>query len=193
MSLLVCASCSTRYADGLEACPHCRSTERVKEGGGGSRLPYLDVVCPTVGCRADVTVRRVYLRTAAPGVVEMPPCGCAVCGAPMAVVSTWRTPPLMKEERDMPKVTVHGGASNRHEDVPEPPAEPVAQDEEEPSPGSSSETSPEKPPTSPETSESVPPKPARTTASRSKRARAGSSTAGSTDTSTEADGASENE
>jgi hypothetical protein len=58
---------------------------------------------------------------------------------------------------------------------------------EQPSAGSSSETSPPKPPTSPGTSEAVLPKRARTTGSRSGKGRAGSSTARSTDTSTEAD------
>ena len=56
--------------------------------------------------------------------------------------------------------------------------------------GSSSETSPERPPTSPETSGSDLPKRAPKTGSRSRKARAGSSTAGSAGSPTEADEAS---
>lgn len=59
--------------------------------------------------------------------------------------------------------------------------------EEEPSPGSSSETSPQRPPSSPVTSETAPPKRAPKTGNRSRKGRTGSSTAGSTATSTEAD------
>lgn len=186
MSLLVCSGCSTRYAPGLERCPHCKSVERTEEGGGGSRLPYLDVACPQVGCRAEGVVRRVYVRLAAPGVVEQPAMRCLPCGAVMATRSDWSTPALGGDE-DMPKITVHGGASNQHDDVPERPAE--SEGGEESSPGNSSSTSAERPPSSPVTSGTGPPKPARTTASRSKKARAASSTAGTTDGSGEGDDA----
>lgn len=51
----------------------------------------------------------------------------------------------------MPKITVHGGATNAADTNPAPAVipddEPTAP-EEEPSPGNSSETSPEKPPSS---------------------------------------------
>ena len=210
MSLLVCSGCSTRYASGLVCCPHCGSADRVEEGGGGSRLPYLDMVCLTEDCRAREVVRRVHQRSAAPGVLELPVLACAVCGAVMWAVGGWPVPARIRE--NMPKITRHGGASNAAErehqlDKPtegvEVPADgtlspeitgdgtgealPLISGGDEPSPGNSSATSAEKPPTSPETSTADPPKPARTTASRSSKGRTGSSTARSTATSTEAD------
>lgn len=98
----------------------------------------------------------------------------------------------------MPKITRHGGPSiagaqivggawSDSTDTDGWPDLDELEGGEESSPGSSSETSPEKQPTSPETSEPVPPKPARTTASRSKRAQTGNSTARSTAGSGEAD------
>lgn len=109
MALLVCSSCSTRYAPGLERCPHCGGLERVEEGAGsGSRLPFLDVACPTQGCRAEGVLRRVHLRLVALGVVEMPHLLlCAVCGAAMPALRSW-----IDEEETMPKNTVHGGPTN---------------------------------------------------------------------------------
>lgn len=213
MALLVCSGCSTRFAPGLESCPHCGLGGGVEEGSrSGARLPSLDVACGTKGCRAYDVVRRVYLRQAAPGVVELPTLACAVCGslvASLSKVDSWATG---VEETNMPKITRHGGASNAA-DKPVPvrdlsgplsdeEAEQVEQivaahegeehrivvlGEEESSPGSSSETSPEKPPSSPETTESGLPKRARTTGSRSSKARGASSTAPSTGSSTEAD------
>jgi hypothetical protein len=187
MALWVCSGCSTRYAPGSPACPHCGSAERVEEGGGGSRLPFLDVACPTQGCRAAGVVRRVYLRVAALGVVEMPHLLlCQACGMAMPASRSW-----VDEEENVPKITRHGGASNAAAEQPpaveEAAAAVVDEGGEESSPGSSSETSAEKPPTSPETSEASLPKRARTTGSRSGKGRTGSSTARSTDTSTEAD------
>jgi hypothetical protein len=109
MSLLVCSDCSTRYAPGTEVCPHCGGRERVEEGSSlGSRLPFLDVTCPLLGCRAEGNVRRVYLRAAAPGVVEMPHrLLCTCCGAAMKALASW-----IDKETDVPKVTVHGGPTN---------------------------------------------------------------------------------
>lgn len=90
------------------------------------------------------------------------------------------------KEETMPKITVHGGPSNAADEQPV--SAPAAESEvtpeqvageEESSPGSSSETSSPKAESSPETSAPGPQKPARTTGSRSRKGRAGSSTAGS--------------
>ena len=207
---MVCSGCSTRYAQGLEACPHCGSLERLEEGSpSGSRLPFLEVCCIAAICRAKGTLRRVMLRSPAPGVVELPSLCCTGCGGMLVPVAGW---PWPGEEESMPKITVHSGASNaaaeREHQLGEPsdgvevPADgsespeitgdgsgqalPPADDsmgEEESSPGNSSEASSEKPPTSEQQSATELPKRARTTASRSKKARAESSTADSTDTS----------
>ncbi|MFB4273037.1 hypothetical protein [Nonomuraea sp. GTA35] len=109
MAMLVCSGCSTRYAQDLETCPHCGGRERVEEGSTqGSRLPFLDVTCPTPGCRAEGTVRRVHLRAAALGVVEMPHLLlCACCGAAMPAIRSW-----IDEGTDVPKITRHGGPTN---------------------------------------------------------------------------------
>ena len=102
-----------------------------------------------------------------------------------------------QEEGTMPKITAHGGASDATlpvpetetaaVDVPAPEAEPLDATEpmtqeggEEPSAGSNSETSTETPQPSSEPSEQSSQSPARTTASRSKKARTGSSSARST-------------
>lgn len=86
-----------------------------------------------------------------------------------------------EEEDDMPKITRHGGASIAGEE-PEA-APPVSEQEggEDVSAGKDSSTSSEKPPTTPEPSGSGTPKRARKTASRSGKARTGSSSARSTD------------
>lgn len=130
MTLWTCLACTTRYAVGLPACPHCRSTDYEEDGA-------------------------------------------------------------------MPKITRHGGPSvagaqvvggawsdsSGSDEWPDLSAEPGQQDEggEESSPGSSSQTSPEKPETSPETSAPALPRRARTTASRSRKAPTGASTAPTTD------------
>jgi len=85
----------------------------------------------------------------------------------------------IEEEDDMPKITRHGGASF-------PPADETADEPEggeDVSAGKDSSTSSETPSTKPEQSEKPRRKPARTTGSRSSRARTESATAGSTDTS----------
>ncbi|MEU8362326.1 hypothetical protein AB0C27_40540 [Nonomuraea sp. NPDC048882] len=112
MALWVCSGCSTRYAPGLEACPHCASCERVEEGGGGSRLPFLDVACGNADCPAFAVVRRVYLRSPAPGVVEVPKV--------LRCVRCWLAMPALagSMEESMPKITRHGGASNARDAVP---------------------------------------------------------------------------
>jgi len=180
-----CAGCTTTYTVGAARCPHCGSTERT-EGRGGAVLPSLTVECANGACPHAGKRRRVHLRTAAPGVLEMPRLVCAGCGYDMPTVAPW--PPVNESEDDMPKITVHGGASNAAE-LPEP--EPVDETSEEGgedvSAGSSSETSSEKEPSSPATSKPETPKRARTTGSRSKRARTADSSAPSTAGGPEAD------
>lgn len=168
-----CAGCTTTYAVGAARCPQCGSTDRVDDPGG-SVLPTVTVACGNDVCRYAGKERRVYLRTAALGVLELPPLVCAGCGLHMPTVTPW--PPLTdSEDEQMAKITVHGGASNAAEDVPD------AEGGEDVSAGNSSETSSEKPENSPEPSETPSPSPAPTTASRSKKARTGSSSAGGTD------------
>jgi hypothetical protein len=86
MSLITCSACSTRYAPGLERCPHCGSADRVD---GGARLPWVEVACPITACAARGVRRRVYLRQPAPGVVEEPRLRCGSCGAVLPVVAGW--------------------------------------------------------------------------------------------------------
>ena len=92
---------------------------------------------------------------------------------------------------DMPKITVHGGASVAgasvvggswsNEGDADVWLEPAEEGGEESSPGTSSSTSDEKPSSEPEPSEKPTQSRARTTASRSKKAQTGSSSAASTD------------
>lgn len=165
MSVWICGDCGTRYSVGAEQCPQCGgAVPREEHASSLSPLASLTVAClpENSGCRYGGVVRRVMLPQIVPGVVAMPDLRCAGCGRHMAAVK--------EGAQDMPKTTVHGGASNAAAETPE----------EESSPGTSSSTSPEKEPTSPETSESEAPSPARTTASRSKKARMGSSSAAGT-------------
>lgn len=68
------------------------------------------------------------------------------------------------EDHPMPKITVHGGATNAtDEPEPEPDTTQLDAPEEEPSPGSSSETSSSKGSSSPKTSASAARSRARTT------------------------------
>jgi len=95
-------------------------------------------------------------------------------------------------QEPMPKITVHGGPSiagasvvggswsNEGDPDGWPGPEQGDEGSEEPSASSSSETSPEKPSSEPKTSEAETPKRARTTGSRSTKARTGSSSARST-------------
>ena len=168
-----CAGCTTTYTVGAAKCPQCGSTEHT-DGVGGAVLPSVTVACGNTVCRYAGRERRVHLRTAAPGVLELPRLVCAGCGLDMPTVAPW--PPVTEsEDEHMPKITVHGGASNAAEDVTD------AEDGEDVSAGSSSETSSEKDSSSPETSEQPSQSPAPTTASRSKKARTGSRSAASTD------------
>jgi len=87
-----------------------------------------------------------------------------------------------EKEQNMPKITVAGGPSVAGITAAWGSEEPTENTEgsEQTSPGTSSSTSSQKPSTSPETSSSETPSPARTTASRSRKARTGSSAAPST-------------
>lgn len=165
-----CAGCTTTYTVGAAKCPQCGSTERT-DRAGGTVLPSVTVVCGNTGCLYAGRERRVHLRTAAPGVVEVPRLACTGCGWDMPTVTPWPSP--TDPEDDMAKITVHGGPSNAAADEPE--------EGEDVSAGTSSSTSSEKEPTSPDKSETDAPKPARTTASRSKKARTESSSAAGTD------------
>ena len=99
MSLASCADCTAAYPGDLSVCPQCRSTRRE----GGSVLPSVEVECRNQACRVCGTVRRVGLRTAAPGVVELPAFLCSGCGLAMYLVSMWRLP-AAGTENDMPKI-----------------------------------------------------------------------------------------
>lgn len=164
-----CAGCTTTYTVGAAKCPQCGSTART-DRAGGTVLPSLTVACGNAVCRHAGRERRVHLRTAAPGVLELPRLVCAGCGLDMPTVAPW--PPVTDAEEDMPKITVHGGASHAADipAEPEPEVEESAEGGEDVSAGSSSETSSEKEPTSPEPSETPTPSRARTTGSRSKKA-----------------------
>jgi hypothetical protein len=183
-----CAGCTTTYTVGAAKCPQCGSTDRV-DGPGGSVLPTVTLACGNEVCRYAGRERRVYLRTAAPGVLELPPFVCAGCGLIMPTVAPW--PPVTElEEEDMAKITVHGGPSNAAADEPE--------GGEDVSAGTSSSTSSEKELSSPEPSDNESPSPARTTGSRSKKAATAKastapSTAGGQGTGTSATGSADDE
>jgi hypothetical protein len=106
MSMLTCVGCTTRFAVGLDVCPHCGSTEYLEDGVTVSRrLPSFTTVSCTCG-RGPWTLR---LSGPLPGLVQLPDLFCASCGSQVQV--PW--PPV---EDDMsPKITVHGGATNARE------------------------------------------------------------------------------
>jgi hypothetical protein len=113
MALWVCSGCSTRYAPGSPACPHCGGAEHIEEGAAASQgplLPSVHVCCPTNGCRAYGVVRRVGLPLVAPGVLAQPACRCSVCGAVMDIVGGWQPPAAVEDT--LAKITRHGGATN---------------------------------------------------------------------------------
>lgn len=201
MSLETCANCSTRYAVGLEACPHCRSMERTS--GPAVEVPlWADTACSNTACPAAGVQRRVMLPQPTPGVVDLPQLLCARCG--WALPLAWPGPDVESDGDPMsPKITRLGGASNKHDpenaaaaetdptpeaaaDQPEPadtdPDATAEEGGEEPSPGSSSSTSTEKPSDTPATSKPAPRKRTQA-ASRSTKARTESSSAGPADTS----------
>ncbi|MFD7794326.1 hypothetical protein [Streptomyces sp. NPDC059759] len=172
MAAETCADCTATYAVGVEQCPQCGSTERAEQPTGGAVLPSVTVACANTGCRHEGLARRVLLRTAAQGVLELPHLVCAGCGYDMPTVTPW--PPVTEpEEEQMPKITVHGGASNAADPEEQPADAESVEGSEDVSAGSSSSTSSERDSSSPETSEQPSPSPARTTASRSKKVATG--------------------
>lgn len=160
-----CAGCSTVYAVGLPACPNCGSTVLA-----GTAFPQMRVACRTDGCRAAGKVTVVRLASVAPNIVAMPALACTLCGRQVETVTAWK-------DNDMPKITRHGGPSNALADPPAPAAAPEPKEEVASSPGNSSQTSSEKPEPSQPTKPAASPKRARTTGSRSGKARTAASTA----------------
>ena len=125
-------------------------------------LPSVTVACGTGGCLYEGRERRVYLRAAAPGVLELPRLVCAGCGYDMPTVTPW--PPVTDSEDDpMAKIRVHGGVSDAN-------AEEVEASEDA-STGADSSPASEEEASAPEQAKSDSPPRARTTASRSKKAR----------------------
>lgn len=111
MTVETCAGCSTQYAVGLNACPHCGSAEREAGGAGSGRLPlFIAVSC--LPCDRQWNLRLNQVQS---GLIEIPALFCTSCGGRVQV--TW--PPV---EDSMPKITVHGGASNARDVDPSPAA-----------------------------------------------------------------------
>lgn len=102
MSLRVCAGCSTRYSVDLAACPHCGSAEYE---AARERLPLF----VTASCASCVKQWHLRLNLVQSGLLELPNLRCASCGCQVQV-------PCPPVEDSMPKITVHGGATNARED-----------------------------------------------------------------------------
>lgn len=156
MALNECAGCTTLFAVGMRACPHCRSTDFVEQG---QDMP-------------KITEHGGPSNAAEPG-----PELTASTGAVIATSGAWTDEiaspaDVMSEAGDM---TGEGLAAG----LPEPVETETV--EEEPSPGNNSETSSETPSSEPEPSEKPTPSPARKTASRSKKAPTESPSARGTD------------
>lgn len=101
MTVQTCAGCSTRYAMGLTACPHCGSSEVEAEGAAVGRLPlFVRAICASCERRWNLRLNSVQS-----GLVEIPVLFCASCGSQVQV--PW--PPV---EDDMPTITKNGGPSN---------------------------------------------------------------------------------
>lgn len=112
MSLETCAACATRYAVGLAACPNCRSTERAADAS--AVVPTMaDTACINTVCGAAGVPRRVVLPRPTPGVVELPTLLCAACGHVLPLA--WPGPVESDGDAMSPKITRHGGASNKHD------------------------------------------------------------------------------
>ncbi len=164
----VCAGCSTPYTVGLPACPNCGSAE---VRAAGAAFPQMRVACRAEGCRAAGRVAVVRLPSVAPNIVAVPALACTLCGRQVEIVAAW-------EDNDMPKITKHGGATNVLADPPAPAAPaPEPKEEVASSPGNSSRTSSAKDEPSPKTKPADSPRRARTTGSRSGKARTAGSTA----------------
>lgn len=122
MSVQTCVGCSTRYAEGLDACPHCGGTEYEQEGAVVStrRLPLLvSVSCEGCG-RGPWQLRLPVVVT---GLVQIPELHCASCGSQVQI--PW--PPV---EEDMPKITRRGNdsvATNAREAADPSPDAPASQ------------------------------------------------------------------
>lgn len=119
MSLRTCVGCSTRYAEGLDACPHCGGTEFEQEGIVASvrRLPLL----VSVSCDCGRGPWQLRLPQVLTGLVQIPQLHCASCGRQVQV-------PWPPAEEDMsPKITVHGGATNAREQAEPSPDAPASQ------------------------------------------------------------------
>lgn len=173
MATETCEECGTHYAVGAARCPQCSSTRRLPQGVVDALVPSLTVACANSGCPAVGVARRVGLSQVVPGVLVLPRLVCARCGYEVANVT----------EDIVPKITVHGGATN---DAAEPDSIPAdtAPDEggdESSQADTTSSPSSEKEPNSPEPNEKPTPSRARKTASPSKKARTGSPSAPSTD------------
>lgn len=119
MSLRTCVGCSTQYADGLDVCPHCGSTEYEQEGAvvSGRRLPLL----VSVSCDCGRGPWQLRLPLVMTGLVQIPELHCASCGRQVQV--PW--PPV--EDEMSPKITVHGGATNAREQAESSPDASVSQ------------------------------------------------------------------
>jgi len=98
-------------------------------------LPMIAVACATQGCGAAGVVRRVRLKPASLGLVEVPRLRCTGCGCDARTIQGWPAMSIDEateeatEGTDMPKITVHGGPSNAAESVTAaetPPVEPPA-------------------------------------------------------------------
>lgn len=110
MSLETCAGCSTRYAVGLAACPNCRSAERAD--GPAVEVPlWADTACTNTACPAAGVQRRVMLPRPTVGVVELPTLLCARCGHVLPLA--WPGPST--EDSVSPKITRHGGPTNKRD------------------------------------------------------------------------------
>ena len=172
MALWVCggeAGCGTKYAVGLFRCPRCHNTAFYEDGDPMAKITrHGGASDKTVPAPAEPTSGAVVEDGPTPATAADPTDGLRDdpgTGVPMQAVSDElegdgsgrALPPAPDDAYGPDAVPLEGGESS--------------------SPGSSSETSTEKPPTSPETSAPATPKRARTTGSRSSKARTGDSSA----------------
>lgn len=75
-------------------------------------LPAIEVACTRPECPAEGKARRVMLRSAAAGVLEMPVALlCVCCGDHMETVRMWE-PPGSDGEGSMAKISAHGGPTD---------------------------------------------------------------------------------
>jgi hypothetical protein len=105
MSLWTCVECSTAYAAGLDACPHCGSSGHLEGGSSLTLLPRLVTVTCSSCPAGPWNLRLDVVKT---GLLALPQLFCASCGNQVQV-------PWPPAEEDMPKITVHGGPTNARE------------------------------------------------------------------------------